>query len=159
MGILSWFSFSRKEKKNTNPYSDSAFLRGSFASNKHAGVTINYSTAMRHNDVYSCVRIKAESLGQLPVRLYRTEQNRRTEILAGREHKIFTQRPNAYQTWQEFIEQFVTSLELLGKFSAEVKRNRFGNVYGVDRGLEHKILEKLQYLRERDKSSTIRRYD
>ena len=29
----------------------------------------------------------------------------------------------------------------------------------VDRGLEHKILEKLQYLRERDKSSTIRRYD
>jgi putative ATPase len=29
----------------------------------------------------------------------------------------------------------------------------------VDRGLEKKIQEKLQYLRERDKSSTIRRYD
>ena len=29
----------------------------------------------------------------------------------------------------------------------------------VDRGLEQKIREKLQYLRERDKSSTIRRYD
>jgi putative ATPase len=31
--------------------------------------------------------------------------------------------------------------------------------YPVDRGLEQKIREKLQYLRERDKSSTIRRYD
>jgi putative ATPase len=29
----------------------------------------------------------------------------------------------------------------------------------VDRGLEQKIQEKLKYLRERDKSSTIRRYD
>ena len=29
----------------------------------------------------------------------------------------------------------------------------------ADRGLEHKIREKLEYLRERDKSSTIRRYD
>jgi len=30
--------------------------------------------------------------------------------------------------------------------------------YPVDRGLEKKIAEKLQYLRERDKNSTIRRY-
>ena len=29
----------------------------------------------------------------------------------------------------------------------------------VDRGLEQKIRDKLQYLRERDKNSTIRRYD
>ena len=29
----------------------------------------------------------------------------------------------------------------------------------VDRGLEQKINEKLQYLRDRDKTSTIRRYD
>ena len=31
--------------------------------------------------------------------------------------------------------------------------------FPVDRGLEKKILEKLKYLRQRDKSSTIRRYD
>jgi putative ATPase len=29
----------------------------------------------------------------------------------------------------------------------------------VDRGLEQKIQEKLKYLRERDKTSTMRRYD
>ena len=31
--------------------------------------------------------------------------------------------------------------------------------FPVDRGLEQKILEKLKYLRQRDKSSTMRRYD
>ena len=31
--------------------------------------------------------------------------------------------------------------------------------YPVDRGLEQKIREKLDYLRHRDKTSTIRRYD
>jgi putative ATPase len=31
--------------------------------------------------------------------------------------------------------------------------------FPVPRGLEHKIAEKLKYLRERDKTSTIRRYD
>lgn len=31
--------------------------------------------------------------------------------------------------------------------------------FPVDRGLELKIQEKLKYLRERDKTSTIRRYD
>ena len=31
--------------------------------------------------------------------------------------------------------------------------------FPVDRGLEQKIQEKLKYLRERDKTSTLRRYD
>jgi len=31
--------------------------------------------------------------------------------------------------------------------------------FPVDRGLEQKIQEKLRYLRERDKTSTMRRYD
>ena len=34
-----------------------------------------------------------------------------------------------------------------------------GGFEPVDRGLELKIREKLEYLRERDKTSTIRRYD
>ncbi len=42
-------------------------------------------------------------------------------------------------------------------FPEELKDQRYYEP--VDRGLEKKISEKLQYLRERDKSSTIRRYD
>ena len=42
-------------------------------------------------------------------------------------------------------------------FPEQLKDSRY--YHPVDRGLEQKIREKLQYLRERDKSSTIRRYD
>ena len=42
-------------------------------------------------------------------------------------------------------------------FPEALKDRRY--YHPVDRGLEQKIQEKLQYLRERDKTSTIRRYD
>ena len=84
---------------------------------------------MRQQDVYSCIRIKSEAIGQLPVRLFSHDGNEKTEITSGVQHSVFTQRPNSYQTWQEFIEMYVTSLETLGNFYAEVKRNRFNNVY------------------------------
>jgi HK97 family phage portal protein len=128
---LSWFSWKKPEMetKATNPYADDSFFGNLFTKNKYAGETVNYTTAMQHNDVYSCVRIKAESFGQLPMKLYRTDGVSKIEIFSGREHQIFTQKPNPYQTWQDFNEQYTTSLELLGKFSAEVKRNKYGNVY------------------------------
>jgi HK97 family phage portal protein len=132
MGLKSWLSRGNSKSKNKtkNQYSDQGFFGRMFGRNKFAGIDVTYSTAMRHNDVYTCVRIKAESLGQLPVRLYRSDDdNKRTEITSGREWNIFTQKPNAYQTWQEFIETYSTSIELVGHFAAEIKRNRFGNVY------------------------------
>jgi putative ATPase len=42
-------------------------------------------------------------------------------------------------------------------FPEAFKNSRF--YHPTDRGLEQKIRQKLQYLRERDKTSTIRRYD
>lgn len=113
-----------------NVYRDSTFF-GSFGlSQKFAGVEVNYTTAMQQADVYTCVRIKAEALGQLPVKLYRFDNNGvRRQITKGREHTIFTIRPNAYQTWQEFIETYVSVMEIQGNFYAEIKRNRYGNVY------------------------------
>lgn len=116
--------------KSTNPYSDSSFFgRNLFGGNKYAGVTVNYTTAMRHQDVYSCIRIKSESLGQIPVCLYRQQNDENIKVTSGREHKIFTQTPNEYQTWQEFIEQYVTTIETQGNFYAHIKRNVHGNVY------------------------------
>lgn len=126
-----WFSRKKTSVPSAKVKSDSSFFDRILSRKTYAGENVNYSTAMQHNDVYSCVRIKAESLAQLPVKLYRSEEGKRVEILSGREFKIFTQKPNPYQTWQDFNEQFVTSYELLGKFSAEVKRNRFGNVYEI----------------------------
>lgn len=116
----------------SNVYRDNEFFGSALtSSDKHAGVNVNYTTAMRHSDVYAAVRIKAESIGQLPIRLYRNDNTVRRQIHSGREFDIFTVRPNPYQTWQEFVETYVTSIEILGNFYAEVKRNRFGNVYEI----------------------------
>lgn len=130
MGIKQWIA-SKLETKNVNPYSDESFFNGQANGFSYAGVDVNYNTAMRHQDVYTCVRIKSEAVGQLPINLYRVKDNIKRKITSGREHKIFTLKPNRYQTWQEFGEMYVTAMELRGNFYAEIKRNSFGNTYEI----------------------------
>jgi HK97 family phage portal protein len=134
MGMKSWVAgkLGIETKSTDNPYSDEAFFRDGNQGQVHAGVNVNYSTAIRHQDVYSCIRIKSESIGQLPIKLYRkNEKGHKVEITSGREFKIFTQRPNSYQTWQEFIEMYVTTMELRGNFFCEINRNKHGSVYEI----------------------------
>jgi len=137
MGIKNWIVkkfdtkiSSLKLEEKYNPYSDSSFFGQSF-SQTFAGVDVNASTAIMHQDVYTCIRIKSEAVGQLPMTLFRNANGKREKITSGREFKIFTQRPNAYQTWQELNEMYVTTMELRGNFYAEIKRNSFGNVYEI----------------------------
>ena len=119
--------------KTKNMYRDELFFNSPIALQNHAGVKVNYTSAMRLQDVYACIRIKAESIGQLPARLYRVDAatQEKQRLNTGREHKIFTTQPNAHQTFQEFVETYVTAMEVLGNFYAEVKRNRYGNVYEI----------------------------
>ncbi len=126
------FDFFKRKSSPIDTKSDNPYTTDSLASYYNgAPDAVNYNSAMRQQDVYSCIRIKSESVGQLPVKLYSHDGNRKVEITSGREHSIFTQRPNSYQTWQEFIEMYVTSIETLGNFYAEVKRNQFKNVYEI----------------------------
>jgi len=113
--------------KADNPYAAESLSQ--YFNGVSAKTTVTYTSAMRQQDVYSCIRIKAESIGQLPIKLYSHDGNQKVEITSGTQHTVFTQRPNTYQTWQEFIETYVTSVETLGNFYAMVKRNRYKNVY------------------------------
>jgi phage portal protein BeeE len=113
--------------KAENPYTES--LATFFGAT--SGKNVSYTSAMRQQDVYSCIRIKSESIGQLPVKLFSHDGNQKVEITSGVQHSVFTQRPNTYQTWQEFIEMYITTIETIGNFYAEIKRNRYGNVYEI----------------------------
>ena len=66
------------------------------------------------------------------------------ELDYGSEYRYAHDEPGAYAAGENY-------------FPEELKDRQY--YHPVDRGLEKKIQEKLQYLRERDKSSTIRRYD
>jgi len=90
-----------------------------------AGENVTVDRAMGYDVVYSCIRDKSESIGQIPVVLKRNgvriDENKR-------EHKIFAVKPNDYMTMQDFVEFYVTSMETLGNFYALPIRNQFGNV-------------------------------
>ena len=125
MNIKNLFSFN---KKGSDPIDANLLKFGSRMSS--AGVKVNANTALQHQAVYSCIRILAESVGQLPLKLYKNKSGRLIEVTSGRLHKIYTQKPNDYQTTQEFIETLVTSLMGSGggNFYAETVRNNLGNI-------------------------------
>jgi len=89
----------------------------SFGRGKSAGVNVTPLAAIQHASVYACVRDKAESIGQLPIKLYRRGKNGiDEEIKSGRMWRIFTQKPNSFMTMQDLAESYVTNAELYGNY-------------------------------------------
>lgn len=104
------------------------------------GVTLTLDDIARMGDqslsskieaVYACWRDKAETVGQLPIKLYETSKKGRKEISSGRVQRIFCEKPCEYLTFQSFMEMLVVSLERFGAFYAYVERNDLGNVMSI----------------------------
>lgn len=108
---------------------DNVFSR--YSGVKSGGVNVNVNSAMQLSTVYSCIRDKAESIGQLPIRLYRRSKNMNEEIFKGRTHKLFTVKPNDFMTWQDFLEMAETNLESKGNFYAYVNYNDIDDVMEI----------------------------
>ena len=102
-----------------------------YPSRRSAGVATDVNSAMQLSTVYACIRDKAESIGQLPVKLHKKSKRFDEEIAKGRYHRIFTQRPNDFMTMQDFIETIETNLEARGKFFAYIERNDIGDVMEI----------------------------
>lgn len=124
MGVVSFFKSLHSTKGATIFNPGQGFSGFSMLNKKHAGVTVTPITALGHDTVYACIRDKAESIGQLPVNLYKKDKKQSS----GRELRIFTKKPNDFQTMQDLIEMYVTCLELYGNFYALVIRNDLGNI-------------------------------
>lgn len=65
------------------------------------------------NAVYVCNRVRSQSLSSLPLRLYKTGRNRRTEVERGELHELL-QKVNPYWTFQRLIEMTEMSLGVWG---------------------------------------------
>jgi HK97 family phage portal protein len=73
---------------------------------------------MQHAAVFSCVRVLAESVGQLPLHLYEIAADGKSKAKAI-EHPLYdvlNTSPNSYMTAQEFAELEVAHLALRGNF-------------------------------------------
>jgi HK97 family phage portal protein len=83
-----------------------------------AGVHVTPQRAMQHAAVFSCVRVLAESVGQLPLHLYEIAADGKSKAKAI-EHPLYdilNTSPNSYMTAQEFAELEVAHLALRGNF-------------------------------------------
>lgn len=87
-----------------------------------AGVSVTPERAMALSTVFSCVRVLAESVGQLPVHLY---EQRGREKLKAPEHPLYDLlhfAPNKFQTAQEWREWVVSCLALRGNAYSQIIR-------------------------------------
>lgn len=98
-------------------------LRALGASGPARGVSVTESSAMRIAAVYACVRVIAESVAQLPLKLYRKTPAGPEEVTDHPAARLLTGEPNGWQTELEFREMLAGICALRGNAFAVVERN------------------------------------
>lgn len=85
---------------------------------------------MRIAAVYACVRVIAETIGSLPIILYKRGKDGRSKERAESDgiYELLRWRPNPFQTAFEFIETLMWHVLLRGNAYAEIIRDRDGYV-------------------------------
>jgi HK97 family phage portal protein len=83
-----------------------------------SGEFVSPETALRCSAVYSCVGILAESIAQLPLKLYRRTAGGKEEVEGSPLRRILGWKPNEWQTSFEFREMAMQHLCLRGNFYA-----------------------------------------
>lgn len=90
-----------------------------FGSTKTAsGQNINSTTAMQAMAVHSCVKIKADSIAQLPCHLYIEQGDTKEKAKDLRLYRLLHRQPNEWMTAPEFWGMCSACLDLRGNFFA-----------------------------------------
>ena len=98
-------------------------LRSSLLGPTATGLNVNADNAMRVSAVYACVRILAESVGQLPLILYRRRDDGGKERVTDHESiRVVARRPNPWQTSFEWRETMQGHLALRGNAYSFINR-------------------------------------
>ena len=87
-----------------------------------AGVSVTPERAMGLAVVYSCVRVWAESVGQLPVHLYEQRGREKAKAESHPLYDILHYAPNKFQTAQEWREWMMVCLGLWGNAYSQIIR-------------------------------------
>jgi HK97 family phage portal protein len=101
------------------PWDDYWFQRPGFDS--AAGMAVSPETAMRLSAVFSCVRVRSETLASLPLIIYRRTSNGGKERATDHPlYRVLHDSPNQWQTSLEFIEMMQGHLDLRGNAFARI---------------------------------------
>ena len=96
-----------------------------------AGVTIDEKSAEGLPAIYACVRVISETVGQLPLKLYRRTADGKTPDPSHPLYLVLHDLANPELTAQQFREMQTRHLALWGRAYAYIQRDRRGDVVGL----------------------------
>ncbi len=115
--------------KKSAALNDSSFLSLlSGGSQTSSGVVVNDSVALGDSTFFAGVKVKAQTLGQLPIVLYKTVNGKEEKITSGKMFNALTKKANKRQTTQEFVELGVVHLDVSGNYYAHITKNQRGEI-------------------------------
>jgi HK97 family phage portal protein len=118
--LKSWFG------KKQSPFEELLFSH--FGAPSDGGIYVSPETAMRCSAVFACVGLLAESIAQLPMKLYKGYGWERKEAREHWIHRLLYYRPSPWQTSFEWRETAMLHLCLRGNFYAYKVRDGTGRV-------------------------------
>ena len=132
MGFLQkWFG--KKSLQSVNYGSSSYGLWSSLVQEPYSGAWQKNEELKNRNKVefyalFACISLISKDMGKMPILLKQKRQDVWVEAKTPRALKGLMERPNKYQNWQQFNEQWTCSLLLRGNTYVLKKRDAFGNI-------------------------------
>jgi len=99
--------------------------------NSRAGVSVNVDSALKVSTVFACLRVLADGIAQVPLKLYREKADGSKELAKDHPaYRLLSRRPNEWMTSFEFRQVMMFHAVLLGNGCAYI-----GRIRGVPREL------------------------
>ena len=131
---MEWLGFNSNKPRDAPEFrndvrdSGTLFIFGKADS----GEKVDEKTAMQIATVYACVRLLADSVAQLPLFLYKDEEDgRSSKAVKHPLYKILYRQPNPEMTSFSFREVMMTHLLLWGNAYAQIVRDGKNNIIGL----------------------------
>jgi HK97 family phage portal protein len=127
-GFLSriWLGSGESRASLANP--DSLLLEAFGGVSTASGVSVTPDSAMRLSAVSACVRLISESIGSLPLHVYRRKDNRSRERVTDLvQHRLLHDEPNRMMTSCVFRETLSAGVLCHGNAYAYIERNGAGD--------------------------------
>ena len=129
MGIFGRSRDAPKRERRSKPSKEMVeFMKGvdvDFIGNSNSGVQVDELRAMQTSAVYACVKILAETIASLPLKLFKKGKDGKNE--SAEQHPLFSclyEMPNDEMTSFEFRETMMTSLLLWGNaYARKIRKN------------------------------------
>ena len=105
------------------------------STSSNSPITVTEDTAMQVSTVNRCVRVLAETVASLPIKVYeKSADGKLTEVDDAPNNPLWfllTQSPNKWQTVQEWLETFFLNLVMHGNAFNHIERSVSGKIVGI----------------------------